>query len=165
MVGSPAFQITLRSQSVWRGAVLALTLAVIAVLIVWAVQPGHSQGPVLRWLAFASVAIVLGLAVSLWRVPAFVLGWDGERWHVNSLQPGFNESLAGNVEVHLDLGHWMLLRFVPDDRTAKARLQWLPVQNVARDPLWHSLRCALYGDRPARRRAAADVDTRLGTHE
>ncbi len=165
MVGSPAFQITLPSQSIWRGAVLALTLAVIAVLIAWAAQPGHLQGPVLRWLAFASGAAVLGLAVSLWRVPAFVLGWDGERWQVNLLQPSCNEPLAGNVEVHLDLGHWMLLRFVPDDRTAKARPLWLPMQSGARDPLWHGLRCALYGVRPARRRAAADVDTRLGAHE
>ncbi len=165
MVGSPAFQITLPSQSIWRGAVLALTLVVIAVLIAWAVQPGHSQGRLLRWLAFASVAVVLGLAVSLWRMPAFVLGWDGERWQVSPLQPGFNERLAGNIEVHLDLGQWMLLRFVPDDRAAKARPRWLPVQSGARDPMWHSLRCALYGGRPARRRAAADVDTRPGTHE
>ena len=165
MVGSPAFQITVPSQSIWRGAVLALTLVVIAVLIAWAAQPGHSQGPVLRWLAFASVAVVLGLAVSLWRMPAFELGWDGERWLVSSLQPGANEPLAGYIEVHLDLGHWMLLRFIPQDRTGKARSQWLPAQRAARDPLWHSLRCALYGGRPARRRAAADVDTRTGAHE
>ena len=165
MVGSPAFQITLPSQSIWRGAVLALTLAVIAVLIAWAVHPGHSQDLLLRWLAIVSVAVVLGLALSLWRMPAFALGWDGERWHVSPLQPGFNERLAGNIEVHLDLGQWMLLRFVPDDRAAKARPRWLPVQSGARDPMWHSLRCALYGGRPVRRRAAADVDTRPGTHE
>ena len=165
MVGSPAFQITLPSQSIWRGAVLALTLAVIAVLIAWAVHPGHSQDLLLRWLAIVSVAVVLGLAVSLWRMPAFALGWDGERWQVSSLQPGFNEPRAGNIEVHLDLGQWMLLRFVPDDRTAKARPQWLPVQRAARDPMWHSLRCALYGGRPPPRRAAADGDLRPSTHE
>ena len=165
MVGSPAFQITLPSQSIWRGAVLALTLAVIAVLIAWAVHPGHSQDLLLRWLAFVSVAAVLGLAVSLWRMPAFALGWDGESWQVSSLQHGANEPLAGNIELHLDLGHWMLLRFIPQDRTGKARPQWLPVQRAARDPLWHSLRCALYGGRSARRRAAADVDTRTGAHE
>ena len=97
MVGSPAFQIALPSQSIWRGAVLALTLVVMTVLIAWAAQPGHSQGLVLRWLAFVSIAGVMGLAVSLWRMPAFVLGWNGESWQVRSLQPGASEPLAGNI--------------------------------------------------------------------
>jgi hypothetical protein len=81
---------------------------------------------------------MFALAVSLWRVPAQTLYWDGRAWQL--------DAVPGELRVAIDLGPWMLLIFTPD---AAARASWLPVQRLGLETQWHALRCAVYSPRPA----------------
>jgi hypothetical protein len=51
------------------------------------------------------------------------------------------------VAVAIDLGGWMLLRFVPGAGGGRAR--WIALQRHGLEPQWHALRCAVYAPRPA----------------
>ena len=59
------------------------------------------------------------LAASLWRTPQASLRWDGRLWHL--------DAAPGALHVSIDLGPWMLLRFVPD---GGGHARWLPVQRA-----------------------------------
>ena len=155
MRGPSAFQVTLRNFSVWRSAVATLTLGVTALLAAWATHPGAGRNLPMAWVIPASIGVALVLAVQLWRVPAVTLSCDGERWQLRMAQSEFSEPVAGRLEVRLDLGNWMLLRFVPEAPAAGVRSRWLPAQRGTSDQHWHALRCALYSPlRSAAGRAA-----------
>jgi hypothetical protein len=84
------------------------------------------------------VLLTLVLTVSLWRVSARSLRWDGQVWWL--------DAVPGGMKVVIDLGPWMLLSFTP---AAPGRLMsWLPVQRRGLEPQWHALRCAVYSPRP-----------------
>jgi len=83
-------------------------------------------GPFLAGLlAATALATLLGWRLTQPR-PA-LLNWDGQRWSVDG-EPG-------EVDVMLDFGRWMLLRFRP----ARGAVRWLPVPAAAQP-----LRAALY---------------------
>jgi hypothetical protein len=88
-------------------------------------------------LATAVALTMLALAVSLWRVPAQSLRWDGQVWRL--------DAVPGELTVAVDIGPWMLLRFTPG---AGSRTRWLPVQRRGLEAQWHALRCAVYAPRP-----------------
>ncbi len=139
MRASPALRVSLKRFGVWRGAVALLTLLAGAVLVawVWAMNPAQQHH---RWswlLATLLGALVLGIAVSLWRTRPFDLHWDGERWH---LAEG-TDAQPGELAVALDLGPWLLLRFRTHPR---GPTRWLPVQRRGLEAQWHALRCAVH---------------------
>ena len=143
MRGSPAFQITLRNFSVWRVAVATIALGVVVVLAAWAVDTAPQSQP--KTLAvLVVIAAVLWLALRLWQVPVGVLAWNGERWQFKAAHSEGSEWVDGSLEVRLDLGHWMLLRFVCEDGACAPRVRWLPAQRDELDSNWHRLRCAIY---------------------
>jgi hypothetical protein len=130
----------------------------IAVLCAWAVQSQRAQATM--WLALALAAGAVGLGVSLWRVLPVTLAFDGSGWFLWSAGHENDAPIAGDVQLSLDLGAWMLLRFVPSSRAeAGARPRWLPVQFSAPEREWHELRCAIYSSR----RKARD-DSAKGAH-
>jgi hypothetical protein len=98
----------------------------------------------LRNEAPVAIAIVLGLvaaALAAWRMqrsptPAD-LNWNGSQWHW--------QGLAGDVQVALDLGAWMLLRFEP----LVGRRRWIAASRASAVGPWAALRAALYARRPA----------------
>jgi hypothetical protein len=59
------------------------------------------------------------------------------------------EPVQGELRVLIDLGIWMLLRFVPAAGDHSARTAWLPVQRSGLQDAWHALRCAVYSPRLA----------------
>jgi len=149
MRASPALRCVLSRFGVWRAAIAALAGAGVAVLLVWLLA--RSEPPPLLGLVAWVVATlaVPALAASLMRMPPITLRWDGQQWWV--------EANAGEIDVALDLGGWMLLRFRPISAAGHKRSpQWLPVQRQGLEAHWHALRCAVYSPRPAPAREAAD---------
>ena len=140
MRASPPCQVSLRRFGVWRAAVAVLASAGLAALVSWLIgrEPPVSAG--LMTLVVSAALLILALAVSLWRVPAQSLRWDGQAWQL--------DAVPGELKVAIDLGPWMLLNFTPD---AAARASWLPVQRLGLEAQWHALRCAVYSPRPLAR--------------
>jgi hypothetical protein len=158
MRGSSAFQVEFRNFSVWRVAVSAIVCAVVAALLAW--WSGDTPAFLLRSMAApAGIGLALCLAMGLWRVPAGVLAWDGGRWHFTAARGEGDQPMSGTLELRLDLGVWMLVRFVCDDATCGPRVYWLPAQKGrAADPTWHRLRCAIYS--PQSRATGGDTSAR-----
>ena len=114
----------------WTGAHLALG------------GPGLLSGS----LVLACVAALM--AVRLLAEPPVLLAWDGTAW---SLRGADGEACQGRPEPMLDLGHWMLVRFVfPRDGGALGRpARWLPLSRRDAGPDWSALRVDLHHDRAA----------------
>jgi hypothetical protein len=84
--------------------------------------------------AAAAVAAALALPPAWWltRPQPALLNWDGARWTADG-EPG-------EVDVMLDFGRWMLLRFRPSAHGGTGgRVRWLPVPDATQP-----LRAALY---------------------
>ncbi|MFL6661150.1 MAG: hypothetical protein ACJ8G7_03170 [Rhizobacter sp.] len=155
MRASPAFRITISRYGVWRAALSALIVGVLAVQAAWL---WSRRDDLPAWgiasLAVIGVALVLA-AAPLLRPQATELRWDTRCWHVmRSSHPG-GDAASGNLAIALDLGLWMLLRFDPHPGSRPRRTRWLPVQRRGLEAEWHALRCAVYCARPA---PGADAD-------
>jgi membrane protein YdbS with pleckstrin-like domain len=140
MRASPACQVSLQRFVAWRIAVCLLALAGAAAMVGWLIGRESPLSGGLMMLTAAAALAILALAVSLWRVPAQSLRWDGRAWQLDAVR--------GELIVAIDLGPWMLLRFTPG---AGSRARWLPVQRRGLEAQWHALRCAVYAPRPAER--------------
>jgi hypothetical protein len=88
-------------------------------------------------LVVAAALLMLACAVSLWRVPAQSLRWDGGVWQL--------DGVPGELKAAIDLGPWMLLNFTPE---MSGGTSWLPIQRRGLETQWHALRCAVYSPRP-----------------
>jgi hypothetical protein len=86
------------------------------------------------------VCAALGLRAG----PASALRWDGRSWWFSS---GNERALAGDVGVAIDLGAWMLLRFVPQVRRGRWRTRWVSLQRRGLEGEWHALRCIVHAAR------------------
>jgi len=145
MRSAPAFELHVVPG---RGERLVLTLlgsACAAVSAAWAwshidalaAPAGHGASAALAVLAGAATAG--GLLGWRWapRNPAR-LAWQQGRW---SLAAPTGEPVAGQVQVRIDLGSWLLLRFVP---TGGAPVSWLAIGRRRAGPSWHALRATLF---------------------
>ncbi len=137
MRASPACQVSLQRFGAWRMAVCSLALTGVAALAGWLLGRESPVSAGWMMLVTAVALTMLALAVSLWRVPAQSLRWDGQAWQL--------DAIPGGLSVAIDLGPWMLLRFMPK---AGGRARWLPVQRCGLEAQWHALRCAVYAPRP-----------------
>jgi hypothetical protein len=145
-----ACQFTLRRFDAWRHIVVAFTAGVVLVLILWFVHR-PAVWPLSGVAALVLIALAaIGLCASLLRTPAVSLRWDGRDWHAGPAGSAGQEPATGALSVAVDLGSWMLLRFVPRGTNRWSRAIWLPVQRSAMEEPWHVLRCAVYSPRPAR---------------
>jgi hypothetical protein len=153
MRAAPPVQALSCSAGRWQSVQQVLYASTAAVSSYWAGSHLVGGGP---WLALASLALGLGGAAAAVRgtaLPPRQLAWDGAVWALHSSQDGWR---PGQVMLMLDLGTWMLLRFMPTPPhgARRAAAQWLPLS--ARDAAgsWPALRVALYarqaaGDSPA----------------
>jgi len=164
MRASPAFQCVLNRFGVWRAAVAAVAGVGLVVLLAWLATRSEPTPPLGLAAWIGALLAVPALAASLMRVPAVTLRWDGQQWWLARLTRSSRapaaaqiEAVAGEVEVALDFGAWMLLRFRPASSARRERsARWLPAQRRGLESHWHALRCAVYSPRPAPARDAAD---------
>ncbi len=140
MRAPPTIEVTLQRFGCWHAALLTLALGTAAVVVAWLVAVGAQQPWGLRWAVGLGSAGVLGSALAALRIGPFALRWDGAQWWLAKM--GL-EPVAGELHVAIDLGNWMLLRFVPEGSTGR-QLSWLPVQRPGLEVPWHALRCAVH---------------------
>ena len=114
----------------WRLLHVVLAAAAAASLTAWAVLHGDAGAPA---AGASSAAAALLAGVCAWyttRSAPAGLGWDGQRWTLDGVH--------GQVDVMIDLGPWMLLRYRPPAGAAR----WLPLPDAG--GALHGLRTALY---------------------
>jgi hypothetical protein len=139
MHAAPAVSVCSRGAGWWRAFNVLLPALATAALCAWLLA--HAQRPV--WPA---VLLVPCTALLLWLLVkplAFDVRWDGERW----LAPGPDQQgEEGRLDVMLDLGSWLLLRWRPS--LSSRRGQWFSVRATEARPDLHALRAAVYCRRP-----------------
>jgi hypothetical protein len=128
-----------RSLGVWRAGVGVLSLVAAASIGHWALR---GAPPAAAALLLATVGLC---AASLAPGPRFRLEWDGADWRL--AWPAGSAAQAGRIEVCIDLGLWMLLRWRAGTGGASAR--WLPVHERDAAPRWRAWRAAVYSAAPA----------------
>ena len=145
MAGAPPLEIRIDRHGAWQAVVgLLVALSCAAMLAWWIAQPA----PAPRWVDAVAVAACLGaLACGAGLVrarPGCTLRWDRQRWWF--ARPA-KDARSGDLGVAIDLGAWMLLRFVPHDGRAWRDAIWIPVQRRGLEAGWHGLRCAVHAPR------------------
>lgn len=141
---APPVGVTCSGRGGWRAAGVLLAALAGAVITAWAFRHLGLSGPVS--LAAASLAAA-GAGALAWRLerPCPVhLFWNGRVWCVGEAE--------GAVDVMLDLGGWMLLRFHP----VAGAVRWLALARAEAGAAWHPLRSALFAA-PDPARAGAEV--------
>jgi hypothetical protein len=145
MRAAPAFQVSLRPSGLWRAAVILLAAAAAVAIVVWLSTRESPAAPWVWVLVAFGASVLAASAASLACLPGGELRWDGRTWHLGR---STGEPLPGDLTVAIDLGTWMLLRFVPAGGAARSHGRWLPVQRRGLESQWHALRCAVYSPRP-----------------
>lgn len=155
MRGSPSCVIVVRRFGVWRMFVGAVAAASIASIVAWAcLVPEAQAAGVCVAVALAGVAVG-ALAMSLLRAPAASLRWDGSGWACGEAATPSSAPIPGDLDVAIDLGSFMLLRFASREGTRRKSVRWIPVERRGPEREWHSFRCAVYSPRPAAGTAGA----------
>ena len=147
MHGSPPCALTVARFGAWRAAVAALALAALASLAAWLVGSPLGEDTRVRAGVAVTALVTLALAASLWRQPAVRLRWDGLAWAVAA--PADGPELSGRLEIAIDRGSFLLLRFTPAGRSGPAAVRWIPVGHIGLEPEWHAFRCAVHSPQRA----------------
>ncbi len=148
MHASPSFQMTVRCFGVWRAASLLLVASAVLVVAAWA-QRALEPRAIWVWASIAVLVLAsMAVLIQAWRLQPTSLRWDTQRWHLGVPGLAGREPRSGHLEVSMDLGVWMLLRFRPADAPVLHRGMWLPVQRLGHEAAWHALRCTVYCARP-----------------
>ena len=153
MRAAPAFQISLTRFGVWRSGIAGLGLLGLVVLGAWWVASERRA-----WVDGTSLVAafaIVALACSLLRVPPVALNWDGQTWWIRSPDHAVDAARIGHLQVLVDLGPWMLLRFMPDGASPRQAI-WLPAQARGIESQWHALRCAVHAPHAARAPAGSE---------
>jgi hypothetical protein len=145
MHAPPPYTITLRCFDRWKIGCSALVMMSLAVVSFWS------------WVAFSPYPVGCVAGALLWGLASFALlvhaqrlspqrlRWDGQGWRWSSELHPVAEGMPGSLSVALDLGTWMLLRFILDDTR---KTLWLPVQHRGHESTWYGLRATIYCARP-----------------
>ena len=153
MHGSPSCTITVTRFAAWRVAVAAVLLAALASLGAWLLGSPLGADAWVRAAVGAAALVSVGLAASLWRQPPVRLRWDGVAWAMASAADLGTER-SGRLEVAIDLGSFLLLRFLPPAGAAGGAVRWIPAGRVGLEGDWHAFRCAVHSPAPAGAAAA-----------
>lgn len=142
MRAAPPVQVTLTRCGVWHAALVVLTLADLGCLAAWATLRSTPL-PIALLAALTLVGVASVVAASSARARPAQLRWDGQSWRLGSYGQPADSMHPGRLGICLDIGFWMLLRFVPTDG-GWASVVWLPVQRRDMKDQWHPLRCGIF---------------------
>jgi hypothetical protein len=171
MRAPPPVEFTSTLGRAWRAAVSLLVGASVAVPLVWGLpyaaahRGGRRPDALFDALGDPPVQLALVLCAAAMAVAAFwlarrdvaaerTLRWDGQDWVLAGGRDG-GRDLRGDAALMLDLGPWMLVRFLPYAAGTGAfggsgAGTWLPL-TLAGDPArWAALRGALWNWRSQR---------------
>jgi len=124
----------------WRGLQVLLYMLAVAAFAGWLASHVESGRFGMAAVVLPASAAAGAIAWRALRPRPQRLAWDGERWTAGP------QAEAGEVEVMIDLGAWLLLRFTPAAPGAPAR--WLALSAAAAGGGLHGLRSAVYGRAP-----------------
>ena len=171
MRAPPPVEFTSMLGRFWRGVLSLLVGASTASTLAWALPhvaalAGNSQrAPWLDALADPVAEAVLALAMGAIACIGFwqscrkmaagerTLRWDGQDW-VLAADAIDRPDQRGDAALMLDLGAWMLVRFVPYATTGLGAGTWLPLELGGDRARWAALRGALWNWRGESRAGA-----------
>ena len=156
MRGAPPCEIAVGRSRGWSLAVVLVAGAGIGAMAAWLWTSPLGGGAWARAGVAAGALAVIALAASLLRSVALVLRWDGTRWTVGSPVASAIAPVSGELLVALDLGSFLLLRFLAEGRSGPRAVRWIPVERRGLEREWHAFRCAVYSPRPAAGASVAD---------
>jgi hypothetical protein len=145
MRSSPALTFTVERFTFWRLALGVWVLCTAAALFAWALLMSAQWGMAVWLVALALTSATGWVAARLSSTGPVLLHWDRQSWRCGPGGSVMPEPASGTLDVTIDLGAWMMLRFT-DQRTGKRR--WIAVQRSGLEGQWHALRCAVYSPRP-----------------
>ena len=146
---APPFEIRVEHFGVWRAAVAGLAAVACLAMAAWWLQH-PTPVPVSVSLACAlGIVVAIAGGIPSWRQAPRALRRVAGQWQ---RQRGTGPWEAGELAIALDLGAFVLLRFVPD--AADGLGEWIPVQRKGLERQWHELRCAIHAPRPGARTPA-----------
>ena len=158
MRAPPPVEFTSGPSRAWRGALSLLAAAAVAVPLAWGLPyvAALEGGPQLDGLASPAVQAALALAVGAIAFAASwfsrrsavagerTLRWDGQDWVLPGDAVGRLDQ-RGDAALMLDLGPWMLVRFLPYAATGRPGAGvWLPLTAGGDLARWAALRGALW---------------------
>ena len=161
MKPAPAVSVLLQPSPGWQrviGWAAWMAPACVVGVVLW---HGLAASPALQLTSvrlMAPVALIaaglLGVFIGRLRAQRLRrLSWDGQQWWgdlrpetATAASPLPDAALPGEVSLQIDLGGWMLLRFLPraaDGRALRRGACWVALGEAPHRPQWHALRCAL----------------------
>jgi hypothetical protein len=166
MRAPPPVEFTSTLGRAWRAAVSLLVGASVAVPLVWGLpyaaahRGGRRPDALFDALGDPPVQLALVLCAAAMAVAAFwlarrdvaaerTLRWDGQDWVLAGGRDG-GRDLRGDAALMLDLGPWMLVRFVPAAARSARAARWLALTITQDAARWAGLRGALWNWRTAR---------------
>ena len=169
MRASPAFHVNLQRQTLWRIAVAALAVMAFACNLAWCASGTEPRSAAVWAVSNALAVLLAGVAVNSAKSKPLSLRWDTLNWRLGPMASVGEEPIAGQLTVVMDMGFWMLLRFVQTEPLVLflgLRPQiCLAVQRRGLEPTWCALRCAVYSSRPAKPAPALDQPNHASTLE
>ena len=146
MHAAPPVRISLVPDNAWHWGVTALVAFASGSMTAWIVSHGQAADD---YTAVAALVVAGGSGAAAWLymrrhdATTCFLTWDGATWQWIQ---GAAAPCAGEVDVMVDFGAWMLLRFAPAVPSHGAA--WKATSRSAAGPLWPAWRAALYSRRP-----------------
>ena len=138
MRAAPAVSVLCHRAGAWRWLQALTPGLASAAVLAWVA--GHLQQPGVAspWLVLAVSLLVTSLAWRQARQEPVRLSWDGQTWAA--------DGAAGQLELKIDLGRWLLLCM--HRRGADSGAVWIAVSAAEAGPSLHALRAALYARVP-----------------
>lgn len=150
-------QINVQHFGVWNAFVGTTLVAAASSGLAWfalrihdlptAAEPTTGALDASGWCITAVLVVVFAATCSAFRRRPVALRWDTQCWHLTCEHHAGNPAGPLHARVMVDVGGWMLLKFVPDCTAATKRAHWVAVQRSGLEVQWHALRCALYSPR------------------
>ena len=143
---APPVRISLVPDNAWHWGVTVLVAFASGSMTAWLVSHGQAASVS---MAVAALVVAGGSGAATWLCMSrhdartCSLNWDGATWQ---WVQGATAPWVGEVDVMVDFGAWMLLRFAPAAPSRGAA--WNAVSRSAAGPLWPAWRAALYSRRP-----------------